>query len=137
MGELETPSAKFRVAQMETIKGQLYKGIMVDAKLKKEGKGQLKGREFAYMDARKFDHDAAEGQSHTEREVHDLKFEGENMHGYHIALDALLLEITDIPHKTMGIPHLKQMERSVQVQKVFKITCLIEWKMPVCVHTRC
>ena len=79
---------------MEILKGQIIKEIhLADAKLKISEGSELNGRQIAWMMRQRFQLDQDEGHFYDQRELMDLKLEGDNVPGYLVAWDNLCLEI--------------------------------------------
>ena len=105
---------------MAFLKGQIVREInLADAKLKKSEGGELNGRQIAWMMRERFKLDEDEGHFYDERELMDLQLDKDNVPAYLVAWDDLSLHI-DLDPKVQEICFSRQIERSTQLEKVFK-----------------
>ena len=118
--KLDTLASKLRLCLMDILKGQIVKEIhLADAKLKITEGSELNGRQIAWMMRQRFQLDQNEGHFYDQRELMDLRVEGDNVPGYLVAWDNLCLEI-DLGANEKEIVFSRQMENAKQLQELFK-----------------
>ena len=103
----------------KTLEGQFLKGLLLaDEKLAKEKPPMTgNGRQLARMVRRKFGVAETQQNIFTGREIHVLQLQKDNVPGYLIELDALLLEI-GIDKTTLEVLFSTQMEKHEQLTRI-------------------
>ena len=113
---------KLRYELQVTIKGIFQRELLqTDEELAKRSPPvTVGGRQLAWMVRRKFDVDLTEQNVLTEREVHDLVLQKDNVPAYLLTLDSLLMEVK-IDDVTLEVVFSKQMESSLQLVDIMKL----------------
>jgi len=118
--KLDGLSSKLRLCLMGFLKGQIVREIqLADARLKLSEGSELNGRQIAWMMRERFRLDEDEGHFYDERELMDLQLDKDNVPAYLVAWDDLSLHI-DLDPKVQEICFSRQIERSTQLEKVFR-----------------